>query len=261
MAEVTPHLSDKEMAELTALADGSLPPEDRARVEARVADSPELQALVDRQRQAVGAIRTIADEPVPEALRDGVEARLRPTRSSRTFDNLFRWRPALAATVAVAAAAVALVLVLSGGATQPTVADAAQLGTTQPTGPAPQPAPNGARLNVGIDGVTFPELQRTYGWRPTGVRADRVDGHDALVVFYAKGERRIAYVVVGGDALGGDSGYGRTTSRGIDFRTFSVGGRPAVTWRRNGHTCVLIGTASTPELISLASRAPERATY
>jgi anti-sigma factor RsiW len=38
------------MAELSALADGTLPADRRAEVEARVAASPELQELVERQR-------------------------------------------------------------------------------------------------------------------------------------------------------------------------------------------------------------------
>jgi hypothetical protein len=32
-----------------------------------------------------------------------------------------------------------------------------------------------------------------------------------------------------------------------------VNGRPTVTWRRLGHTCVLTGTASSAELLALAS--------
>jgi anti-sigma factor RsiW len=262
MAEVTPQLSDEEMAELTAFADGSLPPEDRARVEARLAASPALRALVERQRQAVGAIRTMADEPVPTSLRERVEADLRPTGAGHRRSGVFRWRPALAASGAFVAVAVAVVIALSGGATEPTVADAAQLGTTQPTGPPPRPASAGTRrLNASIDGVAFPDLRSAYGWRATGMRRGRIDGHDALVVYYSRRDRRIAYVVVAGEALGGDSGYGRATARGVEFRTFSVEGRPAVTWRRNGHTCVLMGTASRSELLALASWVPRRAQY
>jgi hypothetical protein len=85
------------------------------------------------------------------------------------------------------------------------------------------------------------------------VRSDRIGGHDALVVFYAQGARRVAYVVVGGAPLGGASGYERTTSRGVEFRTFRINGMPAVTWRQHGHTCVLTGTASRAELLGLAS--------
>jgi hypothetical protein len=40
---------------------------------------------------------------------------------------------------------------------------------------------------------------------------------------------------------------------GVPFRTLRVDGRLAVTWRRNGHTCVLIGGAPGAELLDLAS--------
>jgi anti-sigma factor RsiW len=50
------------MAELSALADGTLPADRRAEVEARVAASPELQELVERQRQAVLAAQRLTSE-------------------------------------------------------------------------------------------------------------------------------------------------------------------------------------------------------
>jgi anti-sigma factor RsiW len=65
MKDVTERLSTKEMAELCALADGTLAAERRAEVEARVAASPELQELLERQRRAVLAAQTLAAEEVP----------------------------------------------------------------------------------------------------------------------------------------------------------------------------------------------------
>jgi hypothetical protein len=137
----------------------------------------------------------------------------------------------------------------------PTVADAAQLATRPATGPPPQRVPgNPNALAASVDDVAFPDLQRSYGWRPTGVRRGSVDGRDALVVFYAKPGRRLAYLVVSGDSLGGSSGYPASSKGGTEFRSFRVGGRPAVTWLRDGHTCVLAGDASRSELLALASR-------
>ena len=245
-------MSAEELAELSALADGSLPTERRAEVEAKVAASPELTELVDRQRRAVGAVRPMADEPVPASLRERVEAQRPPVSGSGEGRRLLP-RLALGAA-AVAAVAVALVIALSAGTAQPTVADAAQLAARAPTGPPPRHLPDNAdTLAVGIEGVSFPDLRRSYGWAPAGVRRDRLDGHDALVVYYGKAGRRLAYVVVAGDSLGGTSGYGRSRYRGVEFRTFTLNGRPAVTWQRNGHTCVLTGNASQAELLALAS--------
>jgi hypothetical protein len=46
----------------------TLPPARRAEVEARIAASPELQELVERQRTAVTAAQTITAEEVPQSL-------------------------------------------------------------------------------------------------------------------------------------------------------------------------------------------------
>jgi anti-sigma factor RsiW len=57
-------------AELAALADGSLPPERRAELEAKVAASPELTELLAEQRRAIELTRRAADEvQAPESLR------------------------------------------------------------------------------------------------------------------------------------------------------------------------------------------------
>ena len=48
---------DREIAELAALADGSLAPERRDALEARVADSPELADLFAEQERAVALVR------------------------------------------------------------------------------------------------------------------------------------------------------------------------------------------------------------
>ena len=57
MSETAPQLTAQEMEELSALADGTLPAEQRAAVEARVAASPELRRLLARQRRAVEAVQ------------------------------------------------------------------------------------------------------------------------------------------------------------------------------------------------------------
>jgi hypothetical protein len=72
-------------AELAALADGSLAPERRAELEARVAASPELAARLAEQRHAVALARNAAAEvEAPVGLRARIEAqrgaRRAPTR-------------------------------------------------------------------------------------------------------------------------------------------------------------------------------------
>ena len=96
---------DREVAELAALADGSLASKRRVALEARVAESPELADLFAEQERAVALVRGAAAEvEAPAPLRARLEAQ-RPAR-----------RPAprrvvvVAGAAAAAAAAVAIAL-------------------------------------------------------------------------------------------------------------------------------------------------------
>jgi anti-sigma factor RsiW len=252
MSDPASRLSEPEQAELAALADGTLPVERRAAVEARVAASPELQELLERQRRSVAATQALADEPVPASLRVAVDERARGRRAGR---GRRRWLvPRLGTAGALAAAfAVVAAVFLGGGPGTPTVAEAARFAGEPPTGPAPRPAgTEGTRLATRVDGVVFPDL-RSYGWRAVGVRTGEVDGRDTTTVVYEKDGRRIAYAVVAGDGLPRPSPAEETTRERVLFQTLRVDGRLVVTWRRLGHTCVLVGDAPPSELLALAS--------
>jgi anti-sigma factor RsiW len=251
--DVTAQLSTEEMADLCALADGTLPVERRAEVEARVAASPELHELLERQRLAVTAAQSLSADEVSESLQAGVIAHREGLGSRKRLGR--RLVPKLAvAGAAVATAAVVAAVVLSGGPGAPTVADAARLGGQPPTAPAPPPAGAGAtRLALGVQGVAFPDFARSYGWQAVGVRRGQIDGRGAVVVFYEKGGRRLAYVIVSGAGLRRPSGGESSSVLGVEYQTLQLDGRLAVTWRRGGHTCVLIGQAPRGELLRLAS--------
>jgi anti-sigma factor RsiW len=253
MSDMAEHTSPEEMAELAALADGTLPAQRRAEVEARVAASPELQGLLERQRQAVVAAQALATEEVPQSLRAAVEARRRALGAKRRRSRPLVPRLALALAAVVAAAVVAAA-VLSGGPGAPSVADAARLATQTANGPAPRAAGRtGTKLAIAVEGLPFPDLARFAGWRAVGVRRARIDGRDVTAVFYRKDRRRIGYVIVGGAGLSRPAGGRATTIRRVEYRTLQLKGRLGVTWRRGGHTCVLLGQASRPELLRLAS--------
>jgi anti-sigma-K factor RskA len=69
---------DQEIAELAALADGSLSPSLRAALEARVAESPELADLLAEQERAVAlAWSAAADVEAPASLRARIDAQRR----------------------------------------------------------------------------------------------------------------------------------------------------------------------------------------
>jgi len=102
---------EAEIAELAALADGSLPPGRRAALEARVAASSELAERLGEQERAVALARSAANGvEAPPALRARIEAQrgARRVRVSR--------RPVLvgAAATAVLAVAVGLAVFRSG---------------------------------------------------------------------------------------------------------------------------------------------------
>jgi hypothetical protein len=104
----------EEVVELAALADGSLTPDRRAALEARVAASPELAQRLAEQQRAAALVRGAAGEvEAPADLRARVEGgrRGRGERAPR--------RLVLLGTSASAVLAVALVLSVFGSETSP----------------------------------------------------------------------------------------------------------------------------------------------
>jgi anti-sigma factor RsiW len=81
--------STPEHDELAALADGSLDPRRRAELEARMAATPELAALLVEQRRAVELARCLGvDVEAPAGLRARVEAGRRVPFALRVLDRL-----------------------------------------------------------------------------------------------------------------------------------------------------------------------------
>lgn len=233
--------------ELAALADGSLAGRRRARVEALVARSPELEALVREQRVALEAIDRAAVS-APSRLRARV-ARAGP----RAAPGRGRWSVPTLASAGVAAAVVAIVLATVGSGA-PTVAQASSLASRPPTGGAPAgnrgallPGPRAASL-------LFPYWEDRFGWRATGVRSDSLSGRSATTVFYRHDGLPIAYTIVSGRALAAPASARVIVRDGVRIELFRTGGRTAVTWLRRGHTCVLSGVGVPgPVLVRLAA--------
>ena len=227
-----PNTTHDELAQLAALADGSLSPERRAEVEKRVAASPELQTLLEEQRRAVATVRRT--DPAPARLRAKIDAqRLRPVR---------RRRLPLVAGACASAAALVLALILTGGGEPPSIADAAALATKPATARAPGPYDESTTLlALEVEDVPYPNWSHRFGWQATGTRTDRIRGREAKTVFYEKRGRRIGYTIVTGGALRKPAAGARVVRQGTELRTLDLAGRTVVTWRRRGHTCVLSG--------------------
>lgn len=101
-----------EEEELAALADGSLDPERRVELEARIEASPILADRLAEQERAVALLSGAGDEVEAPA---GLRARLEAQRSARTVRTPRRFALAGVAAAAVAAAAVAVAVVVGGG--------------------------------------------------------------------------------------------------------------------------------------------------
>jgi hypothetical protein len=227
---------DDEPIELAAAADGSLPPEEQAEVEARLLESPELAARLAEQEHALELVRTAtATTAAPARLRARIEAGRSPRRRTA--------RPRFALATGVAAAAVAaavLLLVLPGGAGGPSIASAAELSARPSTGAAPAPRPGQPKLLArDVAGVPFPNWHKKFGWQATGVRTDTLGGRKTATVFYAKKGKRIAYTIVDGAPLKVPSDAAGARREGTELHTFRTDDRLVVTWLRGGKTCVL----------------------
>jgi hypothetical protein len=104
-----------EMAELAALADGSIDPARRAELEPRVADSRELAAMLAEQQHAVALARTAAmGVDAPASLRARVEDLQRPRSRRRRRSRLYLAAGAAAVAVSIAAGVFAMQSAPSG---------------------------------------------------------------------------------------------------------------------------------------------------
>jgi anti-sigma factor RsiW len=248
-ASNTSDLTARQMADLSALADGTLDPARRPEVEAWIASSPDLRALYERERQAVDALhRARATDRAPAGLRARIEAE-RPSSAVRTRRRL-TYGAAFAG--AIAAVALAIVLILpSGTPGAPSVSQAAALALRGPAFAAPVPdprAPN-ARLKQDVQEVYFPNWTHSFGWTAVGQRVDRINGRIAMTVYY-RGPRGhlVAYTIVQAPALK-QPAASISTVHGTVLRTLKLDGRWVVTWRRNDHTCILSGAGVQPSVM------------
>jgi hypothetical protein len=122
----------------------------------------------------------------------------------------------------------------------PTLDEAAAFGAQPAAGPAP--VAEGKLLAAEQDGVAFPEWGAKFGWEATGVRRGELDGRDATTVYYEKEGKTLAYTIVAGEALEWPDDARTVDVEGTRVDLFRAGdGRPAATWWRDGHSCVLSG--------------------
>lgn len=250
-----PELGRRDLADLAMLADGSLPRDRRAEVEARIAAVAGGPELLENERRAVQALRGATQVQAPLGLRERIaDDRARAGRAPS------RRRVVLGGGLAGALAVLALVLVLvlpGGTPGSPSISQAASLALRGPSAPAPPPARGAptSRLARDVDEVYFPNWVGR-GYQATGERVDRLDGHLLDTIYYTGAHgARIAYTIVGGSALAQPAHATLSQWGSVALRSLKLGQRPLVTWRRDGHTCILTGArVSNTDLLKLAGR-------
>jgi hypothetical protein len=235
-----PEPSRRELAELSALADGTLDPARRADVQAHISASPQLTELYARELGSVELLHRARErDRAPAALRARIEA-ARPSPASRARRRV-GYGGALAGALAVVV--LALVLILPAGTPgAPSLGQAAGLAGLSATAPAPglDPRAPNTKLATRIEDLYFPNWQGKFNWRAVGWRSDRINGRLALTMYYTGRQHRVAYTIVGAPTLGMPSGSAQTI-HGVQFQTVRIGGRTVVTWRESNHTCLLSG--------------------
>jgi hypothetical protein len=246
-------------AELAAVADDTLQPDRAERVRREAAASPDLARHLERQRRAVDVLRAL-DARAPESLREAIASAAAKAEAGGARHRLRRRLPAVrpltlagGGLAAAAAVTVLAVVLIGGGSEAPTVQQAVPVALRAPTGPPPRTLAGGREIAADVDGIRFPTWS-WLGWEPTGQRTDTIEGHKALTVFYENGAgRQIGYTILDGDALP-VSGGKIVTARGERLRLLRLGKAYVVTWRRNGHTCILATRTLNPvRLATLAS--------
>jgi hypothetical protein len=244
--------------ELAGLADGSLDPERREDVLRRVHESPELEAALAEQRQAV-AMMAAVDVSAPAELHSEVEAMFARKRDTRAPGVLTLRRPrfglALGAAATAMVVAAAVIALSGGGSTELNVQQAAGLALGSATAGAPaESKAHRAQLAASVEGVSFPYWKERFGWRSSGARGDTLAGRAVTTVFYTDTHgRRIGYAIVSGRAPA-TSGGATITRWGVSYRVLTHSGATVVTWQRGGHLCVMAGRGvSAHTLVSLAS--------
>jgi hypothetical protein len=243
-------------------------------------DTPPPSDPETAERHDIATLVSAIDVAAPAALR----RRVREMTDAAPRSRRVAGRPlALAGALAGAAVAVVvLILALSGGSSgsAPTVQQASALAQRPATQGAPAESSVPGRLAISAAGIPYPYWGQRFGWQAVGARTDSVGGHMVTTVFYARvgtsstagsstgrspsgasgvtpstgaPTQRIAYSIVAGAPLAVPTAGHPVVSRGTSYRVLASGTDAVVTWRRAGHTCILVGSGvSSHTLLTLA---------
>jgi hypothetical protein len=221
---------------------------------------------VTRQRpcneeELVDLVRSI-DVEAPPALRARVEqmvaaaparGRLWRRPGGGRAQGVRRARPLAGALAGAVIAAVLIVALSSGGGGHTlNLRSAAAPTLLASTIPAPIRSDHSQFLTAAVGAVRFPYLEDAFGWRSSGSRTDTIDGRAVTTVFYSRGAARIGYAIYGVPSPSSAGGVVHSEG-GTRYRVLSGNGAAIISWKREGHLCVMSGRGtSAQELIRLA---------
>ena len=210
---------------------------------------PPDRAVGEAQARLAARLATLPVQ-APPGLHAHVAELTRPSRRPR------RSRVGLGA-LAGAAASLILAAVWIGQASLPagpSVAALARFAFTAAAGPVPAPDPaDPAVLRARVGDVPFPRWGPAVGFSAVGQRTVRLAGREVVAVAYrSTAGTLVGYSIAAAPPLARAPG----TPRMVDGQRVSVGRAGAattITWRRDGHTCVLAADGvAAGRLITLA---------
>jgi hypothetical protein len=144
-----------------------------------------------------------------------------------------------------------------GGSAEPSLAAVQETARLEATGPAP--APKGGDppvLAARVEPISFPDWQKSFGWKAVGSRADEVSGRTVKTVFYRNPEgARLGYSIVSGKPLQEPPPGREVTHSGDTYHVAKAGKDTVVTWTQQGHTCTFVASSTVPDahLVDLAA--------
>jgi hypothetical protein len=212
----------------------------------------------EAQRAIVTLIGSI-DVPAPADLRRRVREMTDAAPCRQRFSLSGRPLALAGALAGAAVVVVALILALGGGSSSPPTVQQASVAAQRPaTQGAPAESSVPGRLAISAAGIPYPYWGQRFGWQAVGARTDSVGGRMVTTVFYSShagtsAPRRIAYSIVAGAPLAVPTAGQSVVSHGTGYRVLASGTGAVVTWRRAGHTCILVGSGvSAHTLLTLA---------
>jgi hypothetical protein len=202
-------------------------------------------------------VAALAEVQAPQSLREGIE-RERARAQAQPRVPFWRRRGALAAiagaTALAAIAVVALQSVSSGSPSLNKVEAVARLGATEPA-----PATRGGDppvLAAQVSPISFPDWKKSFGWEAVGRRDSSVAGRDVVTVYYRNPDgAKLGYAIVAGAPVGGQLPGHRVRREGNTYNVTPAGEHTVVTWTQQGHTCMIVASATVPtaKLVELAA--------